>query len=217
MIQLDRKQQIVMIVLGAVILFTAGYKISSWQGERYQQPTNSESIVQFTQGEGSREIVVHVSGAVEKPGVYKFNNEARINDALDRAVPLAQGDIQGLNLAAPLKDGQKIMVPLKQQDTQPSLSGGKGSAMGQQTLSKYPSGKAVPTTTAQPSSDRVNINRASSKELEVLPGVGPALSQRIVSYRENNGFFGSEEEIKDVPGIGEKLYERIKENITVNE
>ncbi|MHB8916553.1 MAG: helix-hairpin-helix domain-containing protein [Desulfocucumaceae bacterium] len=223
--QVDRKQQIVIIAVAAVIIFTAGYRVSRWQGEQYREPGKTESVVQTGAGEGGREIVVHVSGAVEKPGVYKFTREMRVMDALDKAVPLAGADVQGLNLAAPLKDGQKIVVPLKQQLYQsggsaPQASGTpplqQGGAAPQTGPAISPGGPVSPPQAAGSKTPaRVNINRAGSSELESLPGLGPGLSQRIISYRESKGLFTSEEDIKSVPGIGEKLYEQLKDHITV--
>ncbi len=228
LLQLDRKQQAAIIVMAAVIVFTAGYRIARWQGDHYRGPARAESVVQAGQGEGGREIVVHVSGAVEKPGVYKFNREARITDALEKAAPLERADVQGLNLAAPLKDGQKIVVPLKQDavpaGTNSHQAGGTaahglsnsvrgGPAVSQAAVSQ---GGGVPLKAGGASTPRVNINRASARELEALPGLGPGLAQRIVNYRESKGLFVSEEDIKSVPGIGEKMYEQLKDYIIVN-
>ena len=223
MFQVDRKQQIVIIAVAAVIIFTAGYRVSRWQGEQYRDPGKAESVVQAGAGEGGREIVVHVSGAVEKPGVYRFTREMRVMDALDKAAPLAGADIQGLNLAAPLKDGQKIVVPLKQSQSgwlAPQASGTTTPQQGgttPQTSSAIPPGGSVspPQAAGGKTPARVNINRAGSSELESLPGLGPGLAQRIISYRESKGLFTSEEDIKSVPGIGEKLYEQLKDHITV--
>lgn len=239
MFQVDRKQQVVIIILAAVILFTAGYRVSRWQGDQYRDPGKAGEIVRDGGGESGREIVVHVSGAVEKPGVYKFTREMRVSDALEKAVPLARADVQGLNLAAPLKDGQKIVVPLKEdsppagsQAPQPSaVSPQTGAAVPQTSPAPPQNSVAVPQTGAAVSQAggappmqkaaggkppaRININRASVQELESLPGVGPGLAQRIVRYRDNNGLFTSEEDIKNVQGIGDKLYDQIKDQITV--
>lgn len=223
LLQLDRKQQAAIIVMAAVILFTAGYRIARWQGEQYREPARADIVVQAGQGEAGREIVVHVSGAVEKPGVYKFTREARITDALEKAAPLARADVQGLNLAAPLKDGQKIVVPLKQDVTQagtnlPQLGGGvaQGGADPVRSGPAVPQGGGIPQKAdGAKAASRVNINRASAKELEALPGLGPGLAQRIVTYRESRGLFASEEDIKSVPGIGEKMYEQLKDYIIV--
>jgi len=192
--QVDRKQQLVIIVIAAVILFAAGYRVARWYQGQNQEPARVVAPLNY---QVDREIVVHVSGEVEKPGVYRFNREMRVQDALDKAVPLARADVQSLNLAAPLKDGQKIVVPVNQE-----ASHGVAAA--------DPQRPAVPNRPA-----KININRAGAGELESLPGVGPALARRIISYRENNGLFASEEELKNVSGIGDKMYRQIGDYITV--
>lgn len=195
--QVDRKQQVVIIVIVAVILFTAGYRVSRWQAAQYREPGQPGDGEVVKTVEAAGEIVVHVAGAVEKPGVYRFTGQMRVTDALEKAVPLENADIQGLNLAAALKDGQKIVVPLKQEEGQPTA------AERQRTDKSAAAGK-------------ININRASARELEALPGVGPTLAVRVVNHRKDKGYFTSEEDIKNVPGIGDKLYEQIKDHIRVN-
>jgi len=188
----DRKQQIVLIVIAAVVIFTAGYRVSRWQAYRNPEPVPQEEVVRA--GEVIAEIMVHVSGAVERQGVYKFSGQARVADALEKAAPLEQADVQGLNLAAPLKDGQKIVVPSKRED--------------QSGEAKNPEREAAAA--------KIDINRAGAKQLESLPGVGPALAGRVVTYRQSKGYFMSEEDIKNVQGIGDKLFEQIKDYIVVN-
>lgn len=193
---IERKQQVAIIIIAAVILFAAGHRLSLWQRDGQDEPAGTAAPAV---AEGvAREIAVHVSGAVQSPGVYTFSGEARVKDAVDKAVPLKTADVQGLNLARPLKDGEKIEVPVKIE----AIPEEKATAGVQKTSSARPS--------------RVNINRAGISELESLPGLGPALAERIIKYRENKGFFASEEEIKNVSGIGEKKYAQIKDRITVN-
>ncbi|MFZ5648270.1 MAG: helix-hairpin-helix domain-containing protein [Bacillota bacterium] len=198
---MDRNQQLVLLVISAVILFTAGYKVAGWYGARDGKSGNESVAVPAVVYESSREIVVHVSGAVEKPGVYRFSRETRVSEALEKAVPVPKADIQGLNLAAPLKDGQKIVVPEKRD--------------GSQDVAFVPQ---TPAPAVKPAGRpaKVNINRAGAGDLESLPGVGPALAQRIIRHRETRGLFTSEEDVKNVPGIGEKLYEQIKDSISVD-
>lgn len=208
--QVDRKQQAVIIVVAVVMLFTAGYRVALWHGEQDSDPGKAGEVVQNSATGGGREIVVHVSGAVEKPGVYRFDSQMRVMDALERAIPLPRADVQSLNLAAPIKDGQKIVVPLAQENPRngetAAPAGGSAQAAGADTPQK-PAGARAPA--------RVNINRAGPGELELLPGIGPGLAGRIISHRESKGLFVSEEEIKNVPGIGDKLYDQIKDLITV--
>jgi competence protein ComEA len=139
----------------------------------------------------SPQIVVHMAGAVVRPGLYFMEEGSRLGDALEMCGgPLPDADIDALNLAEKLRDGQKIYVPLK----------GAG----------LPSGSAPPT-----SSDKVNINLATQKELEELPGIGPTLAKSIIDYREKNGGFKSVEELKKVKGIGEKRFEEIRDKVTI--
>lgn len=207
MFEVDRKQQLVLLVVAAVILFTSGYKVAGWYGSKEGRPGN-EAMVPAAVYETGREVVVHVSGAVENPGVYRFSREARVSDAVEKAVTLPRADVQGLNLAAPLKDGQKIVVPEKPAAV-PEKRDGSGDA------APVP---RPPAATVKPSGKiaKVNINRAGEAELDSLPGVGPALAQRIIKHREARGLFTSEEDIKSVSGVGEKLYEQLRDYISVN-
>lgn len=205
--EVDRKQQLVLIVIASVILFTSGYKVAGWYGAEEGRSGN-EALAPAVVHEAGREVVVHVSGAVEKPGVYSFSREARVTDALAKAVPLSRADVHGLNLAALLKDGQKIVVPGKPADV-PEKQGVSVDA------ASVPQSPAAAVKTPG-KSVKVNINRAGEADLDSLPGVGPALAQRIINYRETRGLFTSEEDIKNVTGVGEKLYEQLKDYISVN-
>ncbi|MEP0805173.1 MAG: ComEA family DNA-binding protein [Chloroflexota bacterium] len=144
-----------------------------------------------------RPIIVHVTGAVPRPGVYALPKGARVQDAVSAAGGfLAEADKASLNLAQELEDGQRLDIP-------------------------YAAGfsPVIPTAAALPVSpedtDLVNINTASAFELETLPGIGPTLAQQIVKYREQNGPFLSTEDIINVSGVGPGTYERIKDLITV--
>lgn len=204
MISVDRKQQLIIIIIAAVVIFSAGYNIGFW---KKQPEKNATDIV--SQEYNNRQIKVHVSGAVEKPGVYKITFGSRIQDVLEKAVSLPEADIQGLNLAAPLKDGQKLVVPEKQAVLGVPTQSDK-------TDTKIGNSQKVISSEANRQSDKLNINRANAAELEDLPGLGPALAQRIIDYRETQGMFTSEEDIKSVKGIGDKIFEKIKDKITVS-
>ncbi len=200
----DKRQQLVLIVLAAVIIFFTGYKFSSWQQSGQEQDLLT---IASQQDQDERLIAVHISGAVEKPGLYKVPIGSRVQDAVDKAVPLPEADIQGLNLAASLKDGQKLVIPLEQD--YPNSNDLVGEEISQGAT-------VVASSKVTGSSNKVNINRANAEELEKLPGIGPTLVQRIINYRETQGMFTSEEDIKSVQGIGDKTYEKIKDRITVN-
>jgi competence protein ComEA len=142
----------------------------------------------------SATLVVDVAGWVRRPGVYEFPPGARVIDAVDRAGGARGGaDLALLNLAAPLTDGQQILVPKRGQAT--------GSGTG--TV-----GTGVP---AGP----INVNTADATTLESLSGIGEVLAAAIVQYREEHGPFTSVDQLEDVPGIGPATLEDIRDQVTV--
>ncbi|MCL2336055.1 MAG: helix-hairpin-helix domain-containing protein, partial [Firmicutes bacterium] len=157
----------------------------------------------------TQEIKVYVTGEVQHPGVYILEAGARVVDAVNMAGPTEKADLEHLNLAAPLQDGLTYPVPSKDQlNAQPPAAGeGSGAAV----LSP-PAGPAGAVAGAP---GLININTAGQAQLEELPGIGPALAQRIIDYRTKNGPFLSAEDIMSVSGIGEKRYEQLKDLITV--
>lgn len=144
-------------------------------------------------------LVVHVSGAVARPGVYRLPAGSRVKDAI-----LAAGDalpdawLDGLNLAALLEDGVKIEV-LRFPPPAATTSAGP---------TRLPS----PVTLTGP----IHINQASQEELESLPGIGPVIAARIIAYRDENGPFSKLEAIQNVSGIGPATFEQIKDFITID-
>ncbi len=138
-------------------------------------------------------VVVHVCGAVKVPGVYELSGSKRVTDAIQVAGgPTPDANLDALNLAAKLVDGQKIYVPKEGESISPTLSG-NGTVDGP-----------------------INLNTASVEQLDKLPGIGPVLAQRIIEYRESNGDFKSIDDLQKVEGIGPKKFEQIKDRVTVN-
>ncbi|MGI5901560.1 MAG: helix-hairpin-helix domain-containing protein [Desulfitobacteriia bacterium] len=166
---------------------------------KFMLPVKSTATIEELQG--SREIVVYVTGAVQKPGLYRLPLDSRLDDVLKEARLKAEADRDNLNPAQKLKDGQKIVIPYRETD----LESDTGS-----NLSGTPAKK-----NSEGSTSRVNINKAGLEELSSLPGIGPVLAQRIIDYREENGFFTSVEDIQNVSGIGPKKYEMLVEKITI--
>lgn len=139
----------------------------------------------------SGRIAVHVAGAVRSPGLYHFDGAARVDDAIRAAGgPSEDADLDAVNLAAPLQDGDKVLVPTRGQG---GTSGGGGST----------------------SDGRVNLNTATAAELETLPGIGPSLAQRIIAHREQRGPFRDVRDLLKVSGIGPKKFEAIEGLVTV--
>ena len=139
------------------------------------------------------EVTIDISGEVVNPGVYKLENGAILGDAIAMAGGLGtKANLKwinkNLNRAEKLYDGQKIYIPNVVDDEKVILG--------------------VSTT-----KNIVRINTASLEDLDTLNGVGPSIAQRIIDYRTENGGFKSVEEIKLVPGIGDKMFEKIKNDI----
>ena len=148
-------------------------------------------------------ILVDVRGAVARPGVYALAAGSRVQDVLLLAGnPLSDAETQSLNLARKLNDGEQIYVRTVAEATQSPPSAGPSRGERQPTLTKTPPA-------------RININTATVDELNALPGVGPALGQRIVDYRDANGPFKAPEDLKKVRGIGDVLYAQVKDLITL--
>ena len=144
-------------------------------------------------------LVVHVIGAVPRPGVYELPEGSRVRDAIRAAGGLlAAADTSFINLAAPLEDGQQLDIPYEG-GAQPRVEG---------------PGEPQPTQDIN-RAELIDINVASLDELDTLPGIGPTTAQKIIDYRDANGPFQSIEDIMNVSGIGPATFEEIKDLITV--
>jgi competence protein ComEA len=147
--------------------------------------------------------IVHVAGAVRRPGVYRLQPGARIDDALREAGgATARADLSAVNLAAKAEDGRQVLVPER-----PRPAGGAG-AGGAATATDPAAAGALP---GQP----LNLNTATLEQLDTLDGIGPTLAQAILDYRDENGGFGSVDELAQVPGIGEKRMASLREQVQV--
>ena len=145
--------------------------------------------------EEKEEIMVHISGAVNKPGILRLDSSKRLVDALDLAGGARDdADLDRVNLAARLHDEEKIYIP-KVGEVQNNIS----------SLASSPS--------SSDTSSKININSADLSELTKIPGVGEKTAQKIIDYRANNSF-SSIEDIKNVPGIVDKKFESMKDYIS---
>ncbi|MDY7041567.1 MAG: helix-hairpin-helix domain-containing protein, partial [Chloroflexota bacterium] len=144
---------------------------------------------------------VYVTGAVANPDVYFLEAGCIVRDALVAAGGAnADADLNRINLAQQVCDQQQVYVPRIGEENPP-----------------LPLAASSPPTApgSVSATGKVNVNTATSEELDTLPGIGPAIAQRIIEYRQANGPFQSIEEIKNVSGIGDKLFEKLKDLITV--
>lgn len=135
-------------------------------------------------------VIVDVAGEVNKPGVYELAPNARVIDALKAAGGASKSaDLSLINLARVIKDGEQIYIE-----------------------KRWSSNSTVRRSS---NSGNINVNRASAKELDRLPGIGPVLAARIIEYRNVNGPFMSIDDLKKVNGIGGSTLEKFKEKIRV--
>ena len=150
-------------------------------------------------------IVVHVAGAVNQPGVFTLPPGSRANAAVEAAGgPAPDAELDGLNLATPLTDGQRVYVPAVG-EVDPLTVGAAGVELP----------PAEGSTAEGSAPGPIDINRATADELEQLPGVGPATATAIIDDRERNGPYATVDDLDRVPGIGPAKLEGIRDLVTV--
>lgn len=154
--------------------------------------------------ESAAEVMVHVLGAVRKPGVVKLAAGSRVQDALQKAGGLTgKADPGELNLAQPVADGQQIVVGTKGKPNGQVRDGTVGGSPGGATGSGGSSGGG------SGGEQTVNLNTATQAQLEELPGVGPVMAGKIIAWRTENGRFSRVEELQEISGVGPKTYARL--------
>ena len=201
-----REEQATLLVCFIALALCAGLSYTRSRAAQPLPPLFADAP--STAGTGSTRavatILVHVSGAVRKPGVFTLPDKARLIDAIRGAGgATASGDINSLNLAARLEDGQQIVVPPRRKIVALSSSA---------TSAKAPS-QSSSRASKKEFAGVININQASAADLEMLPGVGPALAGRIIAYRTEHGAFRSISDLDEVKGFGVKKLERLKDHV----
>jgi competence protein ComEA len=139
-----------------------------------------------------RELWVDVAGAVRRPGLYQVPTGSRLAAAVERAGGVSRrGDEAGVNLAAPLHDGEQVIVPARGAAATTAAAGGSTAG----------------------ASGPISLGQATEAQLESLDGIGPALAGRILEYRRQHGGFSSLDELKEVSGIGDKRFEALRKSL----
>jgi competence protein ComEA len=143
-------------------------------------------------------VVVHAAGGVVVPGLHSVPTGSRVADVLAAAGgPAGDADLDRVNLAAPVVDGERVWFPRVGEAAPPTPVAGTP-----------PSGAVEP---AGP----VDLNSATADQLDALPGIGPSIAAAIVEHRERNGPFGAVDELLDVPGIGDAKLAQLRDLVTV--
>ncbi len=137
-------------------------------------------------------LVVHVAGAVRRPGLYELKEGSRVSDAVARAGgAVAKADTAAVNLAAPLADGIQVLIPRRVAGAAGAGGGGAGGV-----------------------APRVSLSSATIADLDALPGIGPVTAQKIVDYRGQHGGFSSVDDLDAISGIGPARIEQLRDLVT---
>ncbi len=219
MYELNKKQKLMIICMALMIIIAFLYYIYTKDSDTYVseeefvEQNEVEHAEENTVQEENQKIFVHVSGAVNKEGVFELKENSRISDAIQQAEGLKENaDTKSINLAFKLEDGMKIYIPYIGENTEEQTQNAQNDETSKYVTS---SSGTIDKTQSKEENGKININTATQTQLETLPGIGPSTSLKIINYREEHGGFQSIEELKEVSGIGDVKYENIKDFICV--
>jgi competence protein ComEA len=227
MFKLSRSEQLIILFLVGVILVgsaVAGMRKYLESKEREHLVT-AESAAQSLQSKEEplvrpKEIIIHITGAVKKPGVYQFKEGARIIEAIKAAGGAKKGALLDiLNLAKPMEDGSRIVVPQKfdvETFRRKLRSYGPEHVYTTEELKlaygEFKKEEKAKEKKEKTETGKINLNTATKEELQTLSGIGPKRAEAIIANRP----YSSPEEITKIHGIGPKIYEVLKDKITVD-
>jgi competence protein ComEA len=195
----------------AILVVALGVRFMHRQHPASTVPGGADAAAATSQPDGRSAVriaraapqaaVVHVAGAVRNPGVYRLPAGARVQDAVERAGGARRGgDVNAINLAAKVVDGQQVVVPSR-------TPGGAAAAPA------AAAGAAGGGTAAGASGPPISLNSATAEQLDTLDGVGPATAAKIIAWRTQHGGFRSVADLGQVPGIGPKKLAAIKDRV----
>lgn len=189
--QVTRTRALVGAALLVAALFVAGrFFVGSGTATVEPPPADAGEI----EAAAPARLVVHVVGAVRRPGLYRLAHGARIADAVRRAGGATRrADLSLVNLAAQVADGSQVVVPRRE------------------VVQAGAAGEAEEGEAAGPVGGPVHLNTATLEQLDALPGVGPVTAQKILDHREQHGAFSSVDDLDAIPGIGPARLEQLRE------
>lgn len=192
--EVSRRRALAYVAALLVVLVVAGRFVEGG-GDPRPKPVEPARVAALTpEAAGPRKLVVHVAGAVRRPGLYELTEGSRVDDAIRKAGGAKpRAALAGINLASPVADGQQVLVPQRAAGAGGGATGGAASAAG------------------RGAGGRVRLNTATLEDLDALPGIGPITAQKILDYRQENGAFASVDELDAVPGIGPATLEELRE------
>src|SRR5881396_1734222 len=187
------KQQLAVYAAAALAIVLIGARYLRETTATSRAPSSRPATARLSIGRSRAGAFVHVTGAVRRPGVYRIPGWARLDLAVKRAGGATRSaDLQGVNLAAKVSDGQQVVVPRK------------GTA-GEGAVTASPEGGE--------STAPVSLNTATAAQLDELDGVGPATAEKILAWRKQHGGFRSVSDLKQISGIGPKRFEALKDKV----
>ena len=190
---ISRRRALAYAVAVLVLLALGGRLLTSGREPPESRERHARPATLAAEAAPAPTLVVHVVGAVEEPGLYELKEGSRVDDAITRAGGAKEkAALELVNLAAPVADGQQVVVPNRGEAASATPAGGGASA-----------GSA-------PTNGPVHLNSATLEELDALPGIGPVTAQKILDYRTEHGSFSSESDLDAVPGIGPTRLEELK-------
>jgi competence protein ComEA len=199
-VSVSRSTALVGVSVLLAVLVLAGHRLARTGATG--APEVAAPIEPVTRARPPGRLVVHVVGAVRRPGLYRLREGARVADAVSRAGGVTRGaELQALNLAAPLVDGTQVLVPSTAPEADPAAG----------AWSAGPAGSTGPPGAPAP---KVSLSSATAEELDELPGVGPITAQKIIDHRTEHGPFGSIDDLDAVAGIGPARIEQLRDLVT---
>ena len=219
---LNQKQKfiviiVIIIVIGIIIYYYINSTKSIYENNA-DISFSEENEVETNEIEEIKEkIVVHITGAVQNNGIVKVDEDSRINDVVEAAGGLTEdADLDRVNLAYKVEDGQKIYIPRKEEAKENTEENIENEEINNNEIISDTSGEGViENENTENYTTLVNINTADIEKLKELPGIGESTATKIIEYRKQNGKFKTIEDIKNVSGIGDAKFNSIKDFICI--